>query len=198
MKCSICGKDESETRIINSKKYGVLCRKHYLQKYRHGSIFETIYDKNEVIYGDDYAEIVLKNKNGKIVGYAKIDKEDVGRVLEHKWHITNPPRTHYAITHIDENRKIFLHRFILDYYGPLDVDHINHDGLDNRKCNLRIVTHSRNLTNQYKEDKGVHKVKSGKYIACIMQDGKNIYLGTLDTKEEALKVRKDYEENLFC
>lgn len=198
MKCSICGRDEKETRIINSKKYGVVCRRHYLQMCRHGRVFTTIYEKNEVVYKDDFAEIVLRNKSGEIVGYTKIDKEDVERVLEHKWHITNPPRTHYAITHINENKKVFLHRFILDYYGPLDVDHINHDGLDNRKSNLRIVTHSKNLVNQYKEDRGVHRLKSGKYIACIMQDGKGMCLGTFDTKEEALKARRAYEENLFC
>lgn len=30
MECSYCGISDKETRIINSKKYGILCRKHYL------------------------------------------------------------------------------------------------------------------------------------------------------------------------
>lgn len=195
MICKICGADESKTRIINSKKYGVLCRKHYLQMYRHGEVFRTIMDPNDIIphEEDGYAEVVLRNKIGEVTGIVKIDLEDVDKVSQHKWHITKAPRTSYAATHIDGNTKLFLHRFVLDYYGVLDVDHINHDGMDDRKENLRIITHSANLTNQYRVDKGVKQVPSGRYQASIMQNGIPIYLGTFDTKEDALFARESYE-----
>ena len=39
MKCEYCGKSENETRIIKSK-FGILCRKHYLQMYKHGKIMD--------------------------------------------------------------------------------------------------------------------------------------------------------------
>ena len=46
MKCEYCGKSENETKIIKSK-FGILCKKHYLQMYRHGKIIDkTIYDDN--------------------------------------------------------------------------------------------------------------------------------------------------------
>ena len=69
-KCSICGITEKDTKIIKG-----LCRKHYLQMYRHGKISRTIYDKNEIITHDDYSEIVLYDKNGNENGRSKIDTE---------------------------------------------------------------------------------------------------------------------------
>lgn len=41
-----------------------------------------------------------------------------------------------------------MHRVVLGYSGDLDVDHINHNALDNRRANLRIVTRSLNGRNR--------------------------------------------------
>lgn len=69
-----------------------------------------------------------------------------------------------------------------------EVDHINMDGLDNRKENLRIVTHSQNKANN--RYSGIKKVPSGHYQASFCRNYKTIYVGTFDTEDEALIARQ--------
>jgi hypothetical protein len=57
----------------------------------------------------------------------------------------------YVIANVKEkNRTIQLHQLILPAPKGLEVDHINRNGLDNRRSNLRIVTHQQNQNNQPK------------------------------------------------
>ena len=117
--------------------------------------------------------------------------------MQFKWHIKKSRHTSYAMTHVG-NTKLFIHRLILGYKGRQDIDHINGNGLDNRKENLRIVDHAVNIRNQkHKKSLGVKKVPSGKYQATIMKDGKSIYLGTFSTFEEAQNIRNQKEIELF-
>lgn len=114
---------------------------------------------------------------------------------------------------------IRLHRALLGL--PIDdprfVDHINGDGLDNRRKNLRVVTRRQNSFNirnapNVKKGafKGVYLVPSGRYIAKIVAprpDGaaraSNVCLGTFDTPEEAAraydaKAREQFGEFAAC
>ena len=190
--CDICGATENETRIIASAKYGTLCRKHYLRRYKNKNEDRSIYDANVFIEYDDYAEIVLFDKNCQECARAKIDLEDVEKCRVKKWHLKSSRNTNYVISHGE-----FLHRFVLDYDGDMDVDHINHDGLDNRKSNLRVVSHAKNITNKDREDRGVKQVPSGNYQVAITKDGKTLYLGTFTDKELAKKTRRVAEEVFF-
>ena len=63
MKCSICGRPDTECRVRKAKgKY--LCPKHYTRFYRYGVFnMETMFDRNEYVIHDGYAEIILKNKD---------------------------------------------------------------------------------------------------------------------------------------
>jgi len=123
--------------------------------------------------------------------------DDVDKVKKYKWHRRKGANTNYCASTINGD-KLFLHRLILDYDGDDDVDHINHNGLDNRKSNLRIVSHSLNIMNQHNESNGVMKTSSGKYRAAIMVNKKSKWLGVFDTFQEAKKVRVDYEKQLFA
>jgi hypothetical protein len=74
----------------------------------------------------------------------------------------------------------------------LEVDHIDHDGLNNRRSNLRFATHAENCRNRRLPANSTTKVKgvtrdlSGwRYLAKIMLDGKTRYLGTFDSPHEA-------------
>jgi hypothetical protein len=146
---------------------------------------------------EQYAEIILCDKQCNIVGNVIIDLEDVEKCKLYKWHIKHSLHTDYAIASISENEKLLLHRLILDYNGSLDIDHNNHNGLDNRKFNLEVCSHSKNLTNQHNKYNGVYQVKSGRYRATICIDSKTIYLGTYNSPEEALNARKEKENELF-
>lgn len=85
--------------------------------------------------------------SGKI---ALVDEEDYGRIVAMgKWSEENG----YAVRQIRVGgrmgpaKRIWMHRFVLDVTEPypiVEVDHENHDGLDNRKANLRKVTKSEN------------------------------------------------------
>ena len=70
--CCICGK-KSRARF-KGKEY---CKKHYMQMYRHGHILNrTIFDKNEWIFNDGYAECVTYDKNFEPNGKVKFDIDD--------------------------------------------------------------------------------------------------------------------------
>lgn len=192
MKCEICGITDQETRIIDSEKYGCLCRKHYLRIYKNKNPLRSVYDPNEFIIHESYAEIVLYDRYGFENGRAIIDVDDVDKCKRYKWHLVTRKNTSYAMSNGD--KRVFLHRLIMNYDSyEMDVDHINRNGLDNRKSNLRLVSHGKNITNQG-EGTGVRRVPSGNYQAIIMKNGKPIYLGTFYNYEDAYTARKQAEE----
>lgn len=91
---------------------------------------------------------------------------------------------------------IYLHRFLLDAPEGLQVDHVNHNGLDNRRANLRLATPSRNTQNQSgllstntSGYRGVFRYKLvGRWRAGIRLDGSTRHLGYFDTPEEAART----------
>lgn len=195
--CEVCGRTDEEYDIKGYKGM-VLCRKHISQFSRHGKFLEkTIYNKNDFVICNDHAEIILLNKQCEEVGRALIDLDDVEKCKQYKWHTKAGQNTLYVIATISETSKIFLHRLVLGYCGNMDIDHINHKGLDNRKKNLKICSHSENLTNQHNYNNGVRKVLSGRYRATIVQNNKSLYIGTYNSEEEAIKYRKLKEKELF-
>lgn len=193
MQCEICGITDKDTRIINSKKYGCLCRKHYLRKYKGKDMNKSIYEPNEYVLYDTYAEIILKDKNCDECGRAIIDLDDVEKCKSRKWHLKRNKTMDYAMSS-DSVDRIFLHRLIMNYYGyDQDIDHINRNGLDNRKKNLRLVSHGKNITNQ-EIGTGIKQVPSGNYQVTIGKDYKRIYLGTFSNYADALATRQWAEE----
>jgi hypothetical protein len=100
----------------------------------------------------------------------------------------------YAARKIGKRGKnIYMHRLILNFPENLEVDHINRNGLDNRKENLRIVTHQQNMMNQKNRDNS----KSGyKHINWDKQTNRwrvIIYLGSYSKIEDAILVLNNYD-----
>lgn len=188
MKCSFCERTDDLCKIktIKGKHY---CPKHLSRHYRKQDMNKTsIYDENEYIIESDVAKIVLRDLHGEVAGEAVIDIDDVNRCKKYKWHIrSSKGRTKYVVASLPENEKIHLHRFIIGYDGPLDVDHINRNGLDNRKANLRIVTHAENTANN--ANTGIRKTEAGRYIASCCRNYKTHYIGTYDNYDEAVAAR---------
>lgn len=97
-----------------------------------------------------------------------------------------------------------LHRFIMHPPKGLQVDHINRNKLDNRRCNLRIVTNQQNHFNRPVNKNntsgvtGVSYNKAAKKWACqISLNGRCKFSGLFDTKEEAIAKRKSLEAIYF-
>jgi hypothetical protein len=83
--------------------------------------------------------------------YLMVDDEDAHWLDRHRWHINKKHTTCYAQTRVYANggrsKMMRLHRVIMNAPDGLDVDHINGNGLDNRRCNLRLATRSQNAAN---------------------------------------------------
>lgn len=124
-----------------------------------------------------------------------IDTEDYEQVKEYTW-AYNRPRDYIFCTGLSQMQ---LSRFLMGCPPGLEVDHINHNRLDNRRCNLRIASHRQNCANtrpQLKNKSGYKGVsfckQTGKWKAfCKTEDGKSTTLGRFDSKQEAAVLR-DY------
>ena len=97
-----------------------------------------------------------------------------------------------------------MHREILNTPKGMHTDHINHDGLDNRKCNLRICTNSQNQANCHlrKDNTTGHKgvVRIGqykRYKAQIKFQGREIYIGSFNNIESAMAAYATKAHELF-
>lgn len=128
---------------------------------------------------------------------ALVDKEDYEYLSQFNWYTLNKDYACRCLPR-DENGKqvvVLMHRIILKAKPEEKVDHINGNGFDNRRVNLRIVTHSQNLMNSKKPSgnktskyKGVYRYKKGRWMAHITKDQKHIKLGYFDTEIEAAKA----------
>lgn len=159
MMCKVNGCNNKPNR--SGKGY---CRKHYDQYRKLGYVTElkSMYDRNEIEILDDYAIIKIRNRSNETIAEGIIDIEDIDKVKDIKWRLHN----NGYICRTENRTTLYLHRFIMDYYGELDIDHINRNKLDNRKSNLRIVNHSVNALN--KDPKIYDYMK--KSIKCIELD----------------------------
>jgi len=131
----------------------------------------------------DIAEITLTK------GFvAIIDAADVPLVQGRSWFRAGIKTKPYAASR-DNGELVYLHRFLLKPPADKHVDHINGDGLDNRRSNLRLASPQENSANsrRSRESKagyiGVQKHKGGRYFATIQ-----INLGTFDTPEDAARA----------
>jgi hypothetical protein len=132
---------------------------------------------------------------------AIIDAQDAPEVFRYKWYASKQQGwTFYAVTSIHKEGRqtaLLMHRLILDPPPGIQVDHRNRNGLDNRRCNLRILDKSNQQRHNSKVPshsisglKGVSYAKGSwlknrKWRARIVVDGHEKRLGYFNTKEEA-------------
>lgn len=92
---------------------------------------------------ENYAILKIYNKPSNTVYDVYINKEDISIIENYKWHINVPQNSRTLYVANDSVGK--LHRFILNVTDrSILVDHINRNGLDNRKINLRLTNNSEN------------------------------------------------------
>lgn len=125
--------------------------------------------------------------------YALVNYSDYNLVCGYWWRINGSNNTKYAVTHSTHDKKtrktISMHRLIMGPDSDLCVDHINRNGLDNRRENLRLVTKQQNSFNAKQNNsrfKGVsYRKDTNKYRAYISLDGKRRWLGNFHTPHDA-------------
>lgn len=125
-----------------------------------------------------------------------LDDEDFLEVSQFNWHVLRKPHyTSYAVRNIfiDGRWTSFLmHRMILRVNPDQHIDHIDGNGLNNTRANLRIATRGQNMRNtrhHRNNTSGFRGVcfdrQHQKYRASIRTDGRLKYLGLFLTPEEA-------------
>jgi hypothetical protein len=117
-----------------------------------------------------------------------VDNADLSVISGLHWIVGNQG---YAVATKD-GKVCLMHRLILGFPSlPRVTDHINRNKLDNRRCNLRVVSVSDNNANCIARKhsktgiKGVRKTKTGRFVACLTKDYKQHFIGTFDTLEQA-------------
>lgn len=149
--------------------------------------------------------IPLSGKRGKDL-FAQVDDDDYEFLNQWTWHISISS-TNYAVRKAKKHelngrklRVISMHRTIMKMEdNKLHCDHIDHNGLNNQKSNLRPCTFSQNMKNRKAHGRSKYLgvnfnlVKSGnrkktynKWIVRIMNnEGKRVHVGRYNTEEEA-------------
>lgn len=147
----------------------------------------------------------IKLTQGK---FALIDDCDYELVRPFKWHAKKERTRFYASSSIwngKRHRNIRMHRLLLgESCLGLDVDHKNHDTLDNRRSNLRVCTRSQNIMNTRKRPNktskylGVSKCnKVDRWRSTISKDGKNYHLGNFKSELDAAVAYNKKAKELF-
>ena len=144
----------------------------------------------------------IKLTQGK---FALVDDEDFEWLNERKWCAAKTTYGGFIADSWDGKlkRTIRMHREITNAPKGLDVDHKNHDTLDNRRENLRVCTRSQNLSNQRKtrgssKYKGVSWFKRRKkFQAYIKKNSKHIGLGYYANEVQAAKAYDKKAKELF-
>lgn len=132
--------------------------------------------------------------------YAIVDDADFEKLNRFKWHVNRKDHCVYASRGTKRSgvaTNVVMHREILglNHGDGLCIDHINHNGLDNRRCNLRICTNQQNQRNSIKSanatsrHKGVYwDSRQRRWRSRIKCDGKDICLGSFHDESEAAKA----------
>lgn len=151
-----------------------------------------------VMLADGAIGIILTGRTG--IAIAVIDARDYPLVKDHRWYPLVKRRTTYVQANLlreDGTRTcVLLHRMIMaQQLGPaMDVDHRNHNGLDNRRRNLRPATRAQNLMNRLarrgtSQYLGVHwSARKQRWRAQIRIDGEKVYLGSFASEKAAARA----------
>ena len=143
--------------------------------------------------------------------FAIVDDKDFERLNRFKWSASSRSYGGFAASREcncplvkDSYAFIYMHRQITSCPKGLEVDHISHNTLDNRRINLRIVTKGQNQMNSKPKTgsvskyKGVFRLKnSKKWMAQIRFNGKATYLGLFKDEVEAAKKYNTKAKELF-
>jgi hypothetical protein len=130
--------------------------------------------------------------------FALVDDEDYDFLMQWKWHADFKGKTCYARRTIrvggGKVKRIYMHRSIINPPDNMEIDHIDNNGLNNQKNNLRICTHQENTFNtsgfkRKSKYKGVSRKidhnRNKPWRACLKINGKQVQIGTFKEEKQA-------------
>jgi hypothetical protein len=130
--------------------------------------------------------------------FATVDAADYEEISKYKWFATRHGRNIYAICRT-RGRAVYMHRMIMRPRKGYIVDHIDGNGPNNRRCNLRVCTNEQNSVGKKSRVGSSQFVgvqhRRRRWQAAVVCRGEFFYLGMFDDEIEAAKVRdrKAYE-----
>lgn len=135
---------------------------------------------------------------------ALVDDEDYEFLSKFNWYAGKGSTTFYAKRSETNNGKKIVIKMHHQIMGGKWIDHVDHNGLNNQRSNLRFCTRSQNGMNQRKQKntssiyKGVYFHKStGKWMSRININGNRIHLGMFDSELDAAIVYNENAIKLF-
>lgn len=139
---------------------------------------------------------------------ALVDDDDYLELSKNQWHAKKHGNTYYARRYISgvggRRLCVYMHRAILGQPpNGLEVDHIDRNGLNNQRSNMRFVSHRENCHNKgvprnnTSGVKGVSRFRGGKWRAEKRINGKWVWLGAYASKDEAKRAYEMAERQNF-
>jgi hypothetical protein len=131
--------------------------------------------------------------------FALVDDADYDWLMQWKWSsLKRKTGLFYAVRTDTQNKMVYMHRSINDTDGGFWTDHVNGNGLDNRRLNLRTCSKQQNAYNRRKTEretssryKGVSLYKrnhTNPWMARIKYDGKSLHIGYYPTEADAARA----------
>jgi len=172
----------------------------------------TFRELNEFNIVGNTAELRVNNRRSD-KDVILIDADDLKKVKAHAftWCILYRNDSDYLGVYsrceANPKTKVLLHRFLLEPEAELEVDHINHNTLDNRRCNLRGVSKSLNQQNRLGSNKGnstgirgvTYDAVKGLYLAQAQIDNKVAFKQYYTSAQEAdSSLSKFRRHNMKC
>jgi hypothetical protein len=167
---------------------------------------EQIYISDEIKnkYENSPFRIPLRNRQGVIIEFTLVDKDDFERVNKYRWFLHSGGYAQGTV----EKKTTYLHQFVFKKPEKGNViDHINQDKLNNENSNLREVSRSENSHNIKKKNnnreltsqfKGIYWDKRDKkWISQCRSNKKTVNLGSFKTQEDAAKQYDIYTFKVF-
>ena len=138
--------------------------------------------------------IALTGKKGT-GKFAKVSPERFEYLSQFNWFLVT--KRLYVARSCSERGLVYMHREIAGFPKGLDVDHKDGDHLNNVDGNLRKATRTQNNENKHKEREGKSSRfrgvaldwRSGKWVAQISHEKKNIRIGLFEIEEDAARAR---------
>ncbi len=146
-----------------------------------------------ILYGFPFRKVPLTKDK-----FAIVDPEDYHRLIEYKWYAHKGTNTYYAVRSLTngkyrKRKNQYMHHLVIDIPPGRFCDHLNHNGLDNRKANLRLATHTQNVWHRRKfkspsrsKYKGLTwRKKEKSWHVRITVNGSRLFIGSFKDEVEA-------------